>query len=73
MKRTILLTAFFLGVLAGITLFTAFQPTGASVAGTCYVDNEPCVCDNEMCQCGNQTIPTAYCKNLNTAPRVPQP
>ncbi|MBI4146229.1 hypothetical protein HY489_02730 [Candidatus Woesearchaeota archaeon] len=58
MKYRILLVAFFLGVLIGLSLFYQ-APTGQAIK--CTLNNQPCECNNLNCTCGDQTIPAEYC------------
>lgn len=67
MKYKIILFAFFLGILIGVTIFAspAAQITGSSVT-ECYVENELCECDAIECVCGENVVPKEYCKSSGT-------
>jgi len=62
MKYGILLTALFLGILVGLTIFSQPEITG-SAALNCYAENELCNCDKKECRCGNITMPASYCSD----------
>ena len=62
MKYKIILFAFFLGILIGVTIFASPVLTGSAVT-ECYVENELCECDDVECVCGENVVPIEYCKS----------
>ena len=64
MNYRILLTAFCLGILIGVTIFASPTITGQATED-CYLNNQLCECQESICNCGDRTISAEYCQQAS--------